>query len=460
MMCNNFTLALKILTAMSLGANTTIAASGVVEPPDHKKRRRSTAASGGGAEDEDLKLVHLGADSGVNVTPSLLTTQQTGNAAGADCSTCHGAEEKCCQQDAQQHAAALHKQDLTGFGGRESSCATGASSAPTANSPAAARATTRSTELDFDLANSLQEEDHPLQPYLLHGFLRTRRDYGKLAQVSKEVGTALQLAERSLAKKGQNVYEPFRSSRELNYTVTLWWTDSYRKRRHGYPDKDYNPKKYEDLRNEAEVKYGPVEQWDVGLLESLPEFCRLKRQPWKQMYLPSFRISHWRTRGIESMQYVFSDCKGFNQPLHWDTSTVQEMASMFECSDFNDPSISSWNVSKVVNMSIMFYEATSFNQNLGSWNLSPDLEDARFMFHGAAAFDQNLYAWGWGPAVARLVGFDGLWNTIVSRRLRIVANDLNPGVTCFHPSGAFWLEEDCWRRAFALPLDRVLERIP
>ncbi|CAD7946901.1 unnamed protein product, partial [Amoebophrya sp. A120] len=254
---------------------------------------------------------------------------------------------------------------------------------------------------------------------------------GKLAQVSKKIGTALQLAENTLTKIGQKVYEPFRSRDELKRTVELWWTDlTYRKQ--------YDPKKYEDLRNEAEAKYGPVEQWDVGLLGwSLPGFCGKYEMPWKQKYLPSFRISHWRTRGIKSMRHLFSYCKGFNQPLHWDTSTVRDMTGMFShCSDFNDSSISSWNVSNVVDMGSMFYNATSFNQNLGSWKLSPDLLDVYNMFGDAAAFDQNLYAWGWCPALARLSGDRCpysisyvLSNTIVGRRLRIVENDLNPGKT-------------------------------
>ncbi|CAD7946902.1 unnamed protein product [Amoebophrya sp. A120] len=258
--------------------------------------------------------------------------------------------------------------------------------------------------------------------------------------------------------------------------MQLWWTDSYRKQDlpHGlrtetnlvFPNEVYEPKKYEALRKKAEEKYGPVEQWDVGRLRSLPRFCEYHiLAAWKQIYLPSFRISHWRTRGIESMRRVFFDCKGFNQPLNWDTSTVRDMTEMFEhCSDFNDSSISSWNVSKVRLMTCMFCNATSFNQNLGSWNLfSPaHLVDVRLMFSDAAAFDQNLYAWGWGPGLANSLG--GLRtspcmiaNTIVSRRLRIAGNDLHPGKMSFRRS---WMDEDRWRRAFALPSDRVQGRIP
>ncbi|CAD7969950.1 unnamed protein product [Amoebophrya sp. A120] len=171
------------------------------------------------------------------------------------------------------------------------------------------------------------------------------------------------------------------------------------------------------------------------------------------------------------MSYAFQGCgKGFNQPLHWDTSTVRHMYGVFQgCDDFNDPSIRSWNVSLVEHMSGMFQDAKSFNQDLGSWKLSPNLRAVSGMFWGAAAFDQNLETWG----AVILANFSNLHRsrkkfepadttecsntermprgTVVSHRMALVDG-------CGR--GNSWpMNKDCWTRAFELPWDRVQERL-
>ena len=76
----------------------------------------------------------------------------------------------------------------------------------------------------------------------------------------------------------------------------------------------------------------------------------------------------------------------------WDTSSVQDMSSMFQgASSFNQP-ISDWDTSLVTTMQQMFYFASSFNQPIGNWDTSL-VTDMRYMFRFATSFNQDLCAW-------------------------------------------------------------------
>ncbi|CAD7971567.1 unnamed protein product [Amoebophrya sp. A120] len=302
------------------------------------------------------------------------------------------------------------------------------------------------------------------------GFLRTERDYGRLARVSKGTRAALQEAEKSLGHRRQQVFRAFRSLQELEEAMQLWWTDEARTIR--APDGNQSEQNYEDLRNAAEARYGPVEQWDVGGLDKLPEFCHYdeyKSLRWSQMYVPSFRISRWNTRGIRDMSAAFADCgQGFNQPLYWDTSTVQRMDWMFfGCRDFNDRSIRSWRVSEVENMEYMFATARSFNQDLGEWEVTTKLKNVVSMFDRAHAFDQNLEAWDAVLANRRRqevgaepVATDSMFlYTLVFHRLALA--ECGCYAKARHGEERPWPdneEHDCWKRAFKFSTDSVKER--
>ena len=70
------------------------------------------------------------------------------------------------------------------------------------------------------------------------------------------------------------------------------------------------------------------------------------------------------------MSYIFYDCTNFNQSINFDTSSVTNMASMFDgCSDFNQSL--SFDTSSVTNMSYMFSGCINFNQaSIANFNYS------------------------------------------------------------------------------------------
>jgi surface protein len=107
----------------------------------------------------------------------------------------------------------------------------------------------------------------------------------------------------------------------------------------------------------------------------------------------SRRIGEWDVSRVTSMNGLFSECDGFNEPIgRWNVSNVRDMNAMFyNASSFNQD-IGDWIVSNVTDMSSMFYNAARFNQDIGRWNVS-NVTDNEYMFNGAASFNQNLSRW-------------------------------------------------------------------
>ena len=86
-------------------------------------------------------------------------------------------------------------------------------------------------------------------------------------------------------------------------------------------------------------------------------------------------ISEWDVSNVESMKYMFYDCKELESVgdiSSWNVSKVTNMNSMFSyCNTLvSVGNISKWNVSNVTNMYSMFYDCKLFNQDLSGWNVS------------------------------------------------------------------------------------------
>merc|ERR1712106_955089 len=109
----------------------------------------------------------------------------------------------------------------------------------------------------------------------------------------------------------------------------------------------------------------------------------------------------------------FGYAAAFNQPLSFDTSSVKEMANMFNnAKAFNQPL--SFNTSSVTNMAGMFWVAVAFNQPLSfdtsSVTGSSAMDD---MFSGASslsATNKLIIRCAWADTMAfASAGYGSTW---------------------------------------------------
>ena len=99
-------------------------------------------------------------------------------------------------------------------------------------------------------------------------------------------------------------------------------------------------------------------------------------------------ISHWDTRNVTDMSWMFYGALSFNQPIsNFITSKVTDMSGMFSESSFNQPV--PFDTSKVTNMYDMFHDASSFNQSVSNFNTSK-VTGMSSMFDGASSFNQPV----------------------------------------------------------------------
>lgn len=98
-------------------------------------------------------------------------------------------------------------------------------------------------------------------------------------------------------------------------------------------------------------------------------------------YFPDV-IIHWDTSNVTNMGSMFKrSC--FNQDIgHWDVSNVQNMHSMFKNANCFNQDLSGWNVQSVMFMEEMFNGVhMTFNRNIGNWNVR-NVKTMRKMFSG------------------------------------------------------------------------------
>jgi surface protein len=125
-------------------------------------------------------------------------------------------------------------------------------------------------------------------------------------------------------------------------------------------------------------------------------------------------IGNWDTSSVTNMAGMFQNSDAFNNGgssdiNNWDTALVQNMSSVFYSAvSFNQP-IDNWNVSSVTNMQTMFYFAIVFNQPLSNWErTTPDVStlgnvtNMAGMFNSAIAFNQNIGNWD----ISNVAAFD------------------------------------------------------
>ena len=98
--------------------------------------------------------------------------------------------------------------------------------------------------------------------------------------------------------------------------------------------------------------------------------------------------------GLTSLRLAFSGCTSLgviNKSNEWDLTTITNMNSTFEASNFNGL-CSNWNVSNVTSWNSTFFNNPSFNQPIGSFDMRKATTIVS-MLQNSTAFNQNLGAW-------------------------------------------------------------------
>lgn len=143
----------------------------------------------------------------------------------------------------------------------------------------------------------------------------------------------------------------------------------------------------------ALAKHGPIEDWDVSLVDSFNDLFDLNptRMPSRAdrtlfLYTNFARIPRPQTRPRPE--------KDFNEDLSkWNVSKVTTMKDAFFYAESFNGDLSKWNVSNVTNMNGMFSDSAAFQgRGLEMWNVS-NVTNMAYMFAGASAFDRNLKHW-------------------------------------------------------------------
>ncbi|WP_447637860.1 BspA family leucine-rich repeat surface protein [Flavobacterium microcysteis] len=104
-------------------------------------------------------------------------------------------------------------------------------------------------------------------------------------------------------------------------------------------------------------------------------------------------ISSWNTANVTNMAYLFSGARAFNQDLsNWNTTNATNMEGMFQETRASNLNISNWNTQNVRNMQGMFAYSPVFNEDINNWNTS-NVTNMSNMFRNSEAFNQNISTW-------------------------------------------------------------------
>lgn len=155
----------------------------------------------------------------------------------------------------------------------------------------------------------------------------------------------------------------------------------------------------------------------------------------------SIGIDAWDTSKVENMASLAEDANDFNQDIaHWQTSKVTSLQSAFRNANRFDQPIGQWNTSSLTKLNMAFLNATSFNQPLGDWDVS-QATTLRATFQ-STPFNQDLSQWD----VSRVQSMKGTfryssfnqdvsgWNVSAATELRWMFN----GATSFSQDLCAW----------------------
>ena len=105
-------------------------------------------------------------------------------------------------------------------------------------------------------------------------------------------------------------------------------------------------------------------------------------------------VTNLATGQVKSMRDCFNSCYRLNQPLVWNTSSVEDMTGMFiNCEAFSQ-NINNWATGNVTTFDSMFLNCKAFNNPLYLWDTSSVVSyGMNRMFFGATVFNRDLKNW-------------------------------------------------------------------
>jgi len=142
--------------------------------------------------------------------------------------------------------------------------------------------------------------------------------------------------------------------------------------------------------HEMYSRYGPVEDWDVSLVDSMVEIFSKEDDIFTNC---NPDLSSWDTSSVTDFTSMFDNATAFNSDISsWDTSLGQDFDDMFLRATSFNADISGWDMSSGKRFISMFNGASNFNADISGWNVT-SATTLRGMFAYASAFDQNLCDW-------------------------------------------------------------------
>ena len=152
---------------------------------------------------------------------------------------------------------------------------------------------------------------------------------------------------------------------------------------------------------------GDISTWDTSSVTSLEWFLGGNNGSnidinTQEVTLSGATYIAWDTSSVQNMSSVFYEAQAFNSPIwNWDTSSVTNTSYMFQNADgFNQElntkevtiwwsNYIAWDVKNVSNVSQMFRWTAAFNGDISNWNLSW-ISSPYYLFRDAEAFNKDV----------------------------------------------------------------------
>ena len=188
---------------------------------------------------------------------------------------------------------------------------------------------------------------------------------------------------------------------KYKYNFTVDWGDGQTSTITSYdnPDKKHT---YENVGDYSLVIEGLLEAWSFGgardgfKILSVEDFGDLGYKNLSGAFESCENLTTFEggvTSSVTNMAHMFQLAINANPNVRtWDVSKVTNMVHMFQNIELANPDVSKWNVSSVTDMSDMFFGALVANPDVSKWNVS-SVTNMGSMFEGAPSANPDVSKW-------------------------------------------------------------------